>query len=171
MGARKKSPKDARIVLQKRKQLLVLKLLARVGTMAAAARGADVNVTTILRWRQADPEFDLKVQAAQEALADKLEEKAIKMAMDDEKPDGEMLRFLLKGNRPGKFDRNKAGDVNIYNQTNINVGDNGSIGVGPERQAMLKSLRSMILGAYPEAAAQSPPEALPMIDQEPSDDV
>jgi len=69
-----------------------------------------------------------------------------------------MLRFLLKGNRPEKYDRARAVGGGTFN-TPVNIGRAGSgeggpdgeIAISPERQAMLDRIRLMCLGAFPEA--------------------
>ncbi|HRW53711.1 MAG TPA: hypothetical protein P5081_12570, partial [Phycisphaerae bacterium] len=55
---------------------------------------------------------------------------------------------------------NRSAGVSIYSQTNIQTtGETpeGRVEVSPERQAMLRRIRSIILGAYPEAAARTEP--------------
>jgi len=131
----------------------VVKAVARTGTIAGAARPCKVDRASVYRWRADDPVFEAAIVAAQSELADRLEETAIKLATAA-KSDGEMLRCLLRGNRPEKYDRARAAGGGTFNtQINMKSPDrmDGETPISPERAALLRRLRLMCLGAFPEA--------------------
>ena len=70
------------------------------GTVTAACRAAGIGRTTWYDWKKADSDFAQAVADAEESVADKLEQEAIRRAMDSSDT---MLIFLLKGLRPGRY--------------------------------------------------------------------
>ncbi|MCB9852655.1 MAG: hypothetical protein H6819_06140 [Phycisphaerales bacterium] len=126
-------------------------------------------MSTLKNWRRADAEFAEKLESARAEAADTLELEARRRAVDGvERPvfhKGEivghtreysdsLLAMLLRGSNPAKYG-NRSSDVNVYSQTNIhnqrNEPGSPQVEVGPERQAMLKRLRSIIWEACPES--------------------
>ncbi len=77
-----------------------LEAYGEYGTVSAACQTAGIGRTTWYDWRGSDPEFDKGVRHAEEAICDKLEQAAIKRALD--KSDMLMV-FLLKGLKRGRY--------------------------------------------------------------------
>ena len=82
------------------KEAIILDALHEKPTYANAARKARITYRTLLRWRQADPAFDARVQAARHAGFDAVEDRLIDRGMKD---DTTALIFLLKGWRPERY--------------------------------------------------------------------
>jgi len=98
-----------------------LSALREFGTIWRAAKETGVSsLTTPRRWAEADPAFGLAMKEAQEAIADKLENKAIDLALntDDKSRNGEKtLLHLLRC-----LHRDKYGDTRRLEHS----GPNGS---------------------------------------------
>ena len=104
-------------MLAGRKNALV-EALAETGNVTRAAKAAEVGRRTHYLWLESDPEYVAAVQDAMERAADKLEEEAVRRAVEgvDEpvhyqgervdtvrKYSDRLLEFLLKGARPEKY--------------------------------------------------------------------
>lgn len=106
-----------------------LKAVARTGTLTAGCRAARVSPNTVYAWREHDTEFSLAEQQMRNALADALEEEAVRRAWRGvNKPvfqggtlvghvrefSDTLLIFMLKAVRPEKyrerFDVTSAGE-------------------------------------------------------------
>jgi metal-dependent amidase/aminoacylase/carboxypeptidase family protein len=106
-----------------------LKAVARAGTLTAGCKAARVSPNTVYAWREHDTEFSITEQQMRNALADALEEEAIRRAWRGvNKPvfqggtlvghvrefSDTLLIFMLKAVRPEKyrerFDVTSAGE-------------------------------------------------------------
>lgn len=87
--------------MEHQKKAKALEHFIEFGTVMAACRAVGISRTTWYRWRTEDKQFDIGVQEAQEAVADDLEQEAIKRAKDGKSDT--LLIFLLKGLRPEKY--------------------------------------------------------------------
>ncbi|ANX03403.1 hypothetical protein [Immundisolibacter cernigliae] len=74
--------------------------LANGKSAAAACRAAGLGRTAFYAWRNDDPEFLERTDAAIEEGTDKLEDVALQRAEDSSDL---LLIFLLKARRPGKY--------------------------------------------------------------------
>ena len=81
--------------------------LARCGNVTLAARKAKVATSTVYEARLRDPRFAAAVAKAREAAVETLEDKAQAIAKDG---NAQMLMFLLKAHRPGRY-RDGAADA------------------------------------------------------------
>lgn len=77
-----------------------LEALAKHGTVTKACDAAGVGRTTAYRERQADEEFALAWADIDSQVTEKLEGKAVQMALAG---DGKMLEFLLKARKPEQY--------------------------------------------------------------------
>lgn len=77
-----------------------LKGFAEGGTISAACEVANIARSTAYRERQANEDFALAWHDLEEALTDKLERKAVSLAMNGEV---RLIEFLLKARRPDKY--------------------------------------------------------------------
>lgn len=105
--------------VSKRRRAQFLKYLARTGKVNFSAAKAGYSDSTFLqRLRKQDPEFALLWDEAVEAAADKLEDEALRRAVDGvDKPilykgeivayekeySDQLLMFVLRGTRPAKY--------------------------------------------------------------------
>lgn len=96
------------------------------GTVTAACRAINANRATWYDWIEADEEFAAKVKHAEQAVADDLEQEAIRRAKDSSDT---MLIFLLKGHKPDKFAERKhtrhSGDLSLGGVSFVVPGDDG----------------------------------------------
>ncbi len=148
-------------VLRKRR---VVELLGELGCVAITCRAAGISTPTFYRWKANDPNFADQCADAIELATDKLEIEARRRAVDGIlKPvyrqgkqvgtvrvySDRLLSLLLTGNRPEKY-RTPGAHITVKNHR-ATVSADGATDVAPERQAMLNRLRTIIIGAYPEA--------------------
>lgn len=82
------------------KEMAVL-LYRKLGTLGSVAKALDKKRSTLERWMVEDEVFREDMIDAHETVLDRLERKAIKRALVDESD--EMLKFMLRAGRPGKF--------------------------------------------------------------------
>jgi hypothetical protein len=72
----------------------------KLGTVVAACQAAGVGRRTWYWWRSEDPAFLEAVHEAEDAVADSLEQEAIRRAIDGSDL---LLIFMLKSLKPAKF--------------------------------------------------------------------
>lgn len=77
-----------------------LKALAEEGTVSAACRNAGISRNHAYRTRQQDEGFALAWADVESTVTDKLERKAVELALDGEV---KLLEFLLKARRPDVY--------------------------------------------------------------------
>jgi hypothetical protein len=110
--------------------------LADTGVIGAAAQFAGVDRSTVYRWRERDPKFELLCQIAVDDAADKLESEAIRRAVEgwDEpvfysglevgvirKRSDMLLSLLLKANKPEKYRERIDQTTTATNKTQIQI--------------------------------------------------
>lgn len=142
----------------------VIELLGELGCVAITCRVAGISTPTFYRWKANDPHFADQCADAIELATDQLEIEARRRAVDGVlKPiyrkgiqvgtvrvySDRLLSLLLTGNRPEKY--RKPGTHITVNNHRATVSGDGATDIAPERQAMLNRLRTIIVGAYPEA--------------------
>ncbi len=111
---------------QQKKKAVFLEAYAEIGTITHAAMRAQVDRTTIYRWRDSDPVFAAALDEADLMAAERLEQEARRRAVDGvEKPvwhKGQMvgsvreysdtlLIFLLKGALPDKYRERVSSEI------------------------------------------------------------
>lgn len=111
---------------QQQKKAVFLAAYAEIGTITHAAMRAQVDRTTIYRWRDSDPVFAAALDEADLMAAERLEQEARRRAVDGvEKPvwhKGQMvgsvreysdtlLIFLLKGALPDKYRERVSSEI------------------------------------------------------------
>lgn len=72
-----------------------------IPTFTYAAQEAGINITTAYDWRANDPEFPAMVEAARGRFVDRVEEAAVKNAVDNKSES--MQRFMLKAHRKDRY--------------------------------------------------------------------
>lgn len=111
---------------QQQKKAVFLAAYAEIGTITHAAMRAQVDRTTIYRWRDSDPVFAAALDEADLVAAERLEQEARRRAVEGvEKPvwhKGQMvgsvreysdtlLIFLLKGALPDKYRERVSSEI------------------------------------------------------------
>ena len=111
---------------QQQKKAVFLAAYAEIGTITHAAMRAQVDRTTIYRWRDSDPVFAAALDEADLMAAERLEQEARRRAVEGvEKPvwhKGQMvgsvreysdtlLIFLLKGALPDKYRERVSSEI------------------------------------------------------------
>ena len=72
-----------------------------IPTFTYAAQEAGINITTAYDWRANDSEFPAMVEAARGRFVDRVEEAAVKNAVDNKSES--MQRFMLKAHRKDRY--------------------------------------------------------------------
>jgi hypothetical protein len=94
---------DERTARTPEKEAKVLRRLALGYSVSSACQFARIGRTSYYQWRKDDPAFALAADAAIEEGTDRLEDEAMRRAMQRKEPSDTLLIFLLKGRRPEKF--------------------------------------------------------------------
>lgn len=99
---------------------IVLRALAKTGTLSSAARAARCTVTEISQWAEEDPGFAIRMVESQNILIDSLEEKATQMALSGNE---RLMVFMLKSLRREKFGDEVKIDATVRNVQVWKIGD------------------------------------------------
>lgn len=99
-SATKATPQRARAKQRRNWRPKFIAALIREGTVTAACEYAAINRSTAYRERQANEDFALLWADAEQAVTDKLEKRAVELALDG---DTRLLEFLLKARRPEHY--------------------------------------------------------------------
>ena len=92
----------------------VLASIAEGNTATHAVKGTGVAYRTVYQWKQDDPEFDAKWQAAMEAGTQVLEQEAKRRAIEGS---DQLLMFLLRGKRPEQY--RERSEVKLETKANL----------------------------------------------------
>ena len=80
-------------------------------TIGESAKAIGVDRRTVLRWREADPNFDRQIYEAQDALYDQLEATGFQRALSSDEPPQQRFLYwvaMLKARRHDYRDNHKA---------------------------------------------------------------
>lgn len=90
-----------KLMTRKMRQDAFLKAYALIGTISGAAKVAHILKYKHYEWLREDPAYLARFQDAQQERNDRLEEEAIRRAIDG--GSDQLLMFLLKGNMPERY--------------------------------------------------------------------
>jgi hypothetical protein len=102
-----------------------LRAFRQTGSITKAAEIAGISRSTHYDWLEDDKKYPDKFKAAVELAGTILEEKAFKLALEDE--DRQVLMFLLKNLMPERYrdkqDLQHSGEVTVKRVIGVNIDD------------------------------------------------
>lgn len=108
------------VMRRERLRPVVLRAMARQGTLSACARASRMTVAEIRAWCEEDPTMADAMVEAHEQLMDTLEERAHQIAMAGSE---RLIEFLLKAGRREKYGDQLKVDAKVVHEQVWKIGD------------------------------------------------